>query len=407
MLEGMVEFIKHGKIQDLEEHIEIELEEAPTITSDMGNITYQYCTECIIEGSDINQSALKRSLGNKGDSLIVAGSSSKTKIHIHTNSPREIFHIAEKYGEILSEKADDMRDQFKTVHTHHRDIALVVDTSFDLPQKVIEQYSIHMVPLQVMFGEKSYVDKLSLAPEDFYRLVQTNPDIHPTTSQPSPADFIRKFEYLDSHYNYILGMTLSGALSGTTESARTAVRNAGLQSHAHILDTKTTSVAAGLIARKVAEAVENGTNFKEAIELGEQLISRTKILVTVPSLDSLIRGGRVSKMQGFIADLFNLKPIITLDDGGKAVKKTTVFGVKGGKSKILKILGQELDSAVPVDFAIAHVNALNDASWFQDEIQKRFTTDHDIFIKDASPVLAAHAGFGAVAVAYIYPDSNQ
>lgn len=407
LLEGMANFIKKGEIRELEQlQVEI-LEEEPNITDDMGEIAFQYCTECIVEGEEIDHKKLREVLGGMGDSLIVAGGTQKTKVHIHTNEPREVFNIVGEYGELTGEKADDMRDQFRSAHTKHGEIALVVDTACDLPKDLIEQYNIQMVPLRVIFGEKTYIDKLSLSPDDFYDMMRKNPDMHPSTSQPTPADFLNKFEFLGAHYNSILALSLSGGLSGTLESARTAARNTDIDANIEIIDTKNLTVGTALIVRKVAEAIKDGASLEEAASLAKSLIPRTKLLVTVPTLESLIRGGRVSKMKGFIANLLNLKPLITMDEEGKAEQFGTVFGVEGGKKKIIKLLHERLDESTPLDFAVAHVDVYDGAKSMVEQIRNEFTLNHEIFIQDASPVLAAHAGFGVIAVAYIEPHEHS
>ncbi|MCF7803953.1 MAG: DegV family EDD domain-containing protein [Candidatus Marinimicrobia bacterium] len=403
LLEGMANFIKRGKIRELKQ-LQVEIQETgPNITDEMGEIAFQFCTECIIEGTDIDHKDLRSALSDMGDSLIIAGSRTKTKVHVHTNDPRQVFRIAEKWGKITGEKADDMRDQFRSAHTKHGDIALVVDTACDMPRDLVERFNIQMVPLRVLFGDKTYVDKLSLTPDDFYQMMRNNPDTHPSTSQPTPADFLNKFEFLSSHYDNVLCLSLSGGLSGTYQSAMTAVRNGEFDANIEIIDTKNLTVGAALIVRKVAEAIEDGASIEEATSLAKSLVPRTKLLVAVPSLESLIRGGRVSKMKGLIANLLNLKPVIRIDEDGKAEQFGTVFGVEGGKKKIFKLLQERLDSSVPLDFAIAHVDAMDDAKSFAERIENEFTLNHDIFIQDASPVLAAHAGFGVVAIAYIEP----
>lgn len=403
LLEGMLDFMQGGKIKELEQ-LSVELpEQEPYITDDMGEMAFRYCTECIIEGENINQKSIRGHLAEQGDSLIVAGSREKTKIHVHTNTPREVFRIAETYGTVTGEKADDMQDQFRSAHTKHGDIALVVDTSCDLPEEILEQYSIQMVPLRVMFGDKTYIDKLSLSPQEFYQLLQKNPDIYPTTSQPTPADFRNKFEFLGTHYHSVLALTLSGGLSGTIESAKTAARYTEAEAEIEVIDTKTLSVAKGLIVKRVAEAIEQGASIKEAKTLAHSLIPRTHILVTVRELDLLIKGGRLGRAKGFMANRLNLKPIITLNEEGKAEQIDTVFGVEGGKKKIMELLDERLNKSVATDFSIAHVNSMENARWFQEQLENNFTLNSDIFIRDASPVLAAHTGFDTVAVAYIEP----
>jgi len=403
MLKGMARFIKKGRIRDIE-RISPEFEaHAPSITAEMSEISFRYCTECIIEGAEIDHHDLRDSLSDMGDSLIVAGSATKTKVHVHTNEPRKVFRIAESFGSVINEKADDMRGQFRDAHTQHGDIALVTDTACDLPEDIAEKYGIHMVPLKVLFGEKTYIDKLSLTPEEFYQLLRENPDIHPTTSQPTPADFRNQFEFLAPHYKSILTFTLPAALSGTYQSANTAANHIDTDTGIHLIDSRTVSVATGLIVRRVAEAIQNGADLETAKSLADELIPRTHLYVTVPTLDSLVRGGRVSRPRGFIANLLNLKPIITLDEKGAAVKAGTVFGVENGKKKIFSILQDHLDPELPTDFAVTHVDAEEDARWFAERIRQKFHSERDIFIQDATPVLAAHAGFGAVAVAFIAP----
>lgn len=407
LLEGMAKFVKGGRIQELEQ-LTVELpEEEPNITEDMGAVNFRYCTECIIEGEHINQKELRSQLAEKGDSLIVAGSSSKTKIHIHTDTPKEIFKLAGTYGDVVGEKADDMKSQFDTAHTKHGEIALVVDTSCDLPQEILDQYSIQMVPLRVIMGQKTYIDKLSLTPDEFYQLLKDNPDIHPTTSQPTPADFRNKFEFVGSHYENVLALTLSGGLSGTYESANTAARYTEADANIEVIDTKNLTVGKGLIVRKVAEEIAAGSAFSQVKERAHSLIKRTKMLVTVETLDYLIKGGRVSRTKGFVANRLNLKPIITLDEEGKAEQLETVFGSDGGKKKIMELLEERLDKKTPIDFAIAHVDRYEKAEWFKNQIEETFTLDHDIYIMDASPVLAAHGGFGTVVITYIEPDNSK
>ncbi len=404
LLKGMVGFIKKGEIREIDRLSVVIQEELPTITEDMGEITFRYCTECLIEGSGIDQRALRSALSDMGDSLIVAGSDTKTKVHVHTNEPREVFRIGNTFGNVINEKADDMQGQFKDAHTQHGDIALITDTACDLPEALVDKYSIHQVPLKVLFGEKTYIDKLSLTPDEFYRLCREHPELHPTTSQPTPADFRNRFEFLGAHYKSILTFTLPAALSGTYQSAHTAANHTEAETEIHLIDSKLVSVGTGLVVRRVAEAIDAGADIDEAKALADALISRTRFFVTVPSLDSLIRGGRVSRMKGLVANLLNLKPIITLSSEGAAEQSGTVFGgVEHGKKKILKILRKHLDADRPADFAITHVDAMEDAHWFRERISAEFTTDREIFIQDATPVLAAHAGFGAVAVAFIAP----
>jgi DegV family protein with EDD domain len=176
-----------------------------------------------------------------------------------------------------------------------------------------------------------------------------------------------------------------------------------------VIDSRSASIGLGLIVRRAAEAVEHGAGKDAVMHLVRRLVPRTRIHFAVRSLDGLVRSGRVSKVKGLAAGLLGLKPLLRLgaDTGGKPVQGATVFGVKGGRKKILRILHAELDAALPVEFAIAHANAYEDALWFKERITEEFTLAREPFVVEATSVLAAHIGEGTVGIAYILPGDDD
>ena len=118
------------------------------------------------------------------------------------------------------QKADDMRKQQDAAHhRHRRGVAIVVDSSADIPDEELERLEIHMVPMRVHFGERSYLDKVSMRPGEFYRELADNPQ-HPKTSQPPPGDFRRIFEFLASHYETVVSINVTARVSGTLAAAQ-------------------------------------------------------------------------------------------------------------------------------------------------------------------------------------------
>ncbi len=405
MLTGVTRFLANGTIREADH----ELFEAPTddVTAEVvEDPRFRYCTQFVIEGSDLDTRALRGELSSLGDSLIVAGSPTRAKIHIHSNTPARAFHTVDQHGRIVVQRIEDMSAQFRAAHTAHRDIALVVDSSCDLPQEVWDRYTIHMVPCQLILEGRTYLDKLSITPEDLSALQRATRS-HPTTSQPTPADFKARYEFLLRHYRSVLSLSLSGTISGTLDAARAGAKLAG--GNVTVLDTRSTSVGLGLMARAAAEAIECGASLEETIGLVQGLIGRVRIHITVPSLDALVRSGRVSRMKGLAANLLGLKPLIKLnaDTDGKPVHGSTVFGVRGGRRKILQILHQEIGDARPVEFAITHANAPEDAQWFKERIEREFNLAREPFVVPVTSVLAAHIGEGASGLAYILPASGR
>jgi uncharacterized protein len=140
---------------------------------------------------------------------VVAGGQRRARVHIHTDSPGEVFRICSEFGEIRQQKADDMTRQHGLMNQAGR-VAIVTDSAADLPAEEIDRLGIHVVPVRLNFGDEEFLDKLTITPAEFYRRLES-PTTHPQTSQPPPADFRRQFELLTSHGLEVLGVQLSGA----------------------------------------------------------------------------------------------------------------------------------------------------------------------------------------------------
>lgn len=405
LIEGIVRFIERGKIREIERVSDPDLDhdETPELGELSEDITFRYCTECIIEGSNIDHSALRGQLSVLGDSLIVAGSPQRAKIHVHTDDPEEAFRIAESWGTLGEQKADDMKKQYGAAHTPHLDVALVVDSSCDLPAEYLDKSFVHMVPVKVVFGEDTYIDKIALTPEHYYEMLRTRSDVIPSTSQPAPGEFEKVFSFLTGHFREVIYLGLSGALSGTLESARTGSATLRRKENVRIFDTRMATVGSALIARRVIEAIERGERFDDIRTMIPSLVARTRLLLTLPSLDALIRSGRLGKAKGMLARLLGLRPLLTLDAEGRVVKAAMVRGAQAGREKLVELMRTRLDENVETDFAIGHVQARDTAEWFRSQIEQYFRPAREVFVQDASPALATHTGFGTIAVAYIEP----
>ena len=407
MLAGITRFITAGRIGELDAQAPEEVIEENEIPGEaVENPDFRYCTQFVLEGSDIDVGRIRTELSVMGHDLIVAGSAARAKIHIHSNFPGLVFQNVVRHGDIASHRVEDMRAQYRAAHTAHPDVAIAVDSACDLPADVIDTHNLHIVPCILDFEGKSYFDKLSITPEILFSLQRDAQSrrSHPTTSQPSPADFKGRYEFLRRHYKSVLSLCMSSGISGTYDSARAGAKLAG--DNVDVIDTKTVSIGLGLLVRTAAEAVERGATREEVVALINQLIPRVRIHFTVRTLDSLIRGGRVSRMKGLAANLLHLKPIIRLnvETQGKPEQGATVFGVKGGRKRILGIMEREIDPRIPMEFGIAHANAEADALWFRDRIAERFTLARPVFMAEVTSVLAAHIGEGAVGVGYILPE---
>ncbi len=399
MLEGINQFLQSGKIERAvgiggSKATKAKIEEAPH------EIKFQFCTECLVEGDGIARGQLRNNLGNHGNSLIVAGSASKVRIHIHTNEPQKVFEIAGEYGRVSKQKYDDMRLQHVKAHgaAIQAKIGLVTDSSCDLPPEFIIRHNIQVVPVQLSFGSKTFVDRITITPKEFYHLLGKSKQ-YPKTSQPTPGDFRNTYQQALDHYEQMLSISLSGAVSGTLQAAQRGAR-ATSEDRITVVDSRTTSVALGLIVAEAAQAIEQGCTLDEVKKKTDIAIENARFFITFATVEYLMKGGRLSRTRGFLAKGLDLKPILMLNSKGELETIAQTRGRGAALKKLMEIVSKEAAGKRNLRFSIAHANAPKRAAWLKREIKRRFEV-RDMIITNVSPALGAHAGPGAAGVAFL------
>ncbi len=401
LLEGTISFMQNGKIERLARGIldfgnaKAKVEEAPE------TITFQFCTQALITGKAIDRNALKERLRTLGDSMIVAGSSERVRMHIHTNEPETVFTIARTYGELADSRYDDMRNQHTRAHhdPQAQTIALITDSSCDLPAEDFIRHNIRMVPVLVMFGSRSYVDKVTITDRDFYHML-TLAAQPPTTSQPAPADF--REVYLQSAQNHreALAIILTSGSSGTYQSAVRAAQNVKDQIDVQVMDSKSVTIGLGLIVREAVDAIAAGAKMEEVKQRVAWAIKNVRLFVSVETMHYLVAGGRVSKFRGALANLLNLKPLLTFNAAGKPEVVGKTFGGEHGHKKLVELVKREAMGKRNLRFMVAHANAPETAAFYASQMRKHFELK-EVPIVSVSPALGAHAGPGAAAIAFL------
>ncbi|SVC94470.1 uncharacterized protein METZ01_LOCUS347324, partial [marine metagenome] len=251
LLHGIFNFVKDGDLRGFNTDLEKQEITLDLINSEgnFENSEFRYCTECLINGEHIDHKKIRESLQITGDSLVIAGSKKKAKVHIHVNKPADIFKICADFGTVSGEKADDMWQQQEDAQGHKsQGVAIVTDSGADIPDDT--ELDIHTVPVRYNFGDIGYVDKLSQTSEEFYQELATNPK-HPQTSQPTPGDFRRQYQFLQTHYDSIISIHIPHELSGTYQSALNASKR--LENvKINIVDGLSASVGLGLVVMEAA-----------------------------------------------------------------------------------------------------------------------------------------------------------
>ena len=170
-MEGVFDLIKKGNLRQLRRDtlkvFDSSFQE-PDITDQ--DLNYRFCTESLIKDISIDNDKLRKILVDFGDSTVVAGSKSIKRIHVHTNRPSVLFENLKEFGTLTYQKADDMLRQHQVVHDRKYNIAVVTDSTCDLDENIFDKHQIHMLPININFGENHYLDKVTINPQQFYQL---------------------------------------------------------------------------------------------------------------------------------------------------------------------------------------------------------------------------------------------
>jgi DegV family protein with EDD domain len=398
-LEGITNFIKMGKLKKIPKPIALWEDSGFHVHKNKGAIEHRYCTEALFLGKGMDLNKFREEIIPFGSSAIVAGSGEKVRIHVHTNHPADLFFRLKDFGTITQLKADDMQKQYEASYEKKSKIALVTDSACDLPQEIIDEYQIHVIPFNLSFGDSLFLDKVTITPEQFYTLLKTHKE-HPKSSQPSLKTVQNLFSFLASHYDSIIAVNISDKLSGAfkfSQEASSIVQNKKIS----VIDSKHLSVSLGLIVLRAAEEIFKGKSHEEIVNLGQEWISKTMILVDIQTLKYMVRGGRVSPMKGFLAKILNLKPIVSLDSDGKADAFGKSFSRRGNIKKIMRTIKERTDREKLWNYAIVHAQNRERAEMYAEQIEG-LTGREPAYIMDISPVIGVHNGIGAVGIALMF-----
>ncbi|MBA3893020.1 MAG: DegV family EDD domain-containing protein [Gemmatimonadales bacterium] len=404
MLEGVVRYIEGDPILAVTE-VDVQPADVPAARVEVAaERDFQYCTEVLVRGELLPPAnEVRAAMHAFGGSIVVAAAGDILKIHVHTDSPGAVFSYAARWGRVETTKADDMHAQHRRLaHAERRAVAVVTDSSADLADVVLDRHHIALVPLQVVFGDETFRDRVELKPEEFYRRLRGAREL-PTTSQPTPADFVRVLRDARAEADEVVAVLLSAALSGTFASAQAAVRAAGI-SGVHLVDSRSASLGLGMLALRGAELAEAGWRAADITRELERVRERSGMLLTVDRYDNLLRSGRVSRGRAWLAGMLDVKPVLSLDAAGRVIPVDRVRGKDNLVPRVLALLEKRLTPRPRVvRFGVAHAEAPEMAERVRNALVSAYEP-RDCFVTLATGVLATHVGPGAWAIFYQVED---
>ncbi|MGH7592101.1 MAG: DegV family protein, partial [Gemmatimonadales bacterium] len=367
---------------------------------------FQFCTEFLVRGEQLPATnEVRAAMRTFGGSIVVVVAADLLKVHVHTDTPDAVFTYAARWGTVQSAKAEDMRAQHrKLAHGDVRPVAIITDSSADLPDSILDRHHIALVPLQVMFGDETFKDRIELKPEEFYRRLR-QARVLPTTSQPTPADFLQAFRDARTGADEAVAVLLSTGLSGTFQSGQAAAKAAQLGG-IHLVDSRSASLGVGLLALRGAELAESGCTGAEIVRELERVRGQSGCFITVDRFDNLIRSGRVTKGRAWLAGMLDVKPILGLDDAGRVVPVDRVRGRDNVVPKVLSLLERRLaHRPTAVRFGVVHANAPELAERVRTALLAAYRP-RDCIVALATGVLGTHVGEGAWGVFWQVEDGT-
>lgn len=403
LFEGMAEALQPGLAPPVDLSTDTDLARHAHADGFRGvSASERYCTECLITGTGIDQAALRAELAQIGSSVVVIGNPAKLRLHVHVGAPEQAFRIARRHGLVSAEKADDMLRQERLLQVQNRRVVLVTDSAADLPAAVWDELGIQMVPLRVIFGTQSHLDKTGLTPAEFFAELAANPD-HPKTSQPSPGDFRRVFELLCSHFEQVVTISLTSRLSGTCQAAVAAASRSGKPGQVTVLDSRNVSVGLGLVVQAAAEVAAAGAEAAEVIAAATSAIDNTRIYGAIPDLSHAVRGGRIPQPWRWLGSWLPVTFIIALDAGGVRMRGITL---RNG-DRIAALLKPALrdvqrtsgNSSRPLRLLIGHAAVPALAEALRKQCLTQFPTAESVVVTELGPAIGVHGGPGTLALA--------
>lgn len=279
-------------------------------------------------------------------------------------------------------------------------VPIVVDSTAYIPEDLIKKHNIHVIPQIITWEGQSLLDGVDITPEQFYKRLQSASEI-PKTSQPSAGAFADFFKKVGEEADSIVAILVSDHLSGTLDSARSAVdllENIQIE----IVDSLSTSMGLGWIVLAAARAVEQGKSAGEVAQLARDLVSKSRIIFVVDTLEYLHKGGRIGGAQRLMGSVLAIKPLLHLEEG-RIEPLASVRTKKKAVEQMLDVIEEEIKDKKTVRMATVNALASEEAKELGKMLQARFQP-FEFFHAELSPAIGTHVGPGTIGVAYITED---
>ncbi len=278
-------------------------------------------------------------------------------------------------------------------------VAIVTDSTSDLPAELAAAHGIHVVPLYVTFGADTLRDGVDLDSKGFFARLQTDPN-HPHSSQPTPNDFVETYKRLHgAGADEIFAVTISPLMSGTYESATIAKGEVNFP--VHVLDSRSTSLSLGLVALAAAHAAAQGACGEDVMQVAAPIAEKAHIFFVVDTLEYLHKGGRIGAASKLLGTALKLKPILQVIDG-EVLALERVRTKKRALARLVELVGEYTEPGRPIIMNVGDGNAPEAGDRIAEELSARYAPQK-VYRSSIGATIGTHTGPGLVGVAFYQP----
>ena len=376
--------------------------EAEALTEE--SLHNRYCTETCLIGENMSRDAVLEILEADSDSIVIAGSDKKIRLHFHTNSPANMFDKLRKFGNFTFQKVEDMRLQYNVTHHRKYSIAFVVDSGITLTPEFMDENQVHFIPANIEIDKVNYQDGRTIDIE-LFKPYFTDKNTVVKTSQPSPKSYADLFGYLSHYYDSVIVLTMASSISGTYRSALQGKELflSKKEMKIDIIDSKELAAGAGVTAHFIAKDIQDGLSHDDIVKNAHKNITNTTSHLNFLSIDHMIKSGRLGMFTGGIIKALNLSPVLEMADG-KPIVTGKAFGFKKGLAKNIEAIAKKSANRSVKGYVMTHSNlSENMKEYYLKSLEAIFGCP-PLEVNLAYPCIANHVGYGSVSVGITYQD---
>jgi len=279
---------------------------------------------------------------------------------------------------------------------NHNAIALMTDSTCDIPGELIQQYGITIIPELVIWGDQTFRDHIDISPQTFYERIEKDP-VMPTTTLPTPVEFEKAYkDAIAQGAKEIIMFTVSAAMSGTFQAAKQVADRMGLP--VHVVDSKGPTMSLGWQVLAAARVREAGANVYEMLAAADKVRQKLVLIVCLDTLEYLHRGGRIGTATKFLGTLLDIKPLVQINHKTGIVEPSGQARTrKKSIEALIERFFEQVQTANAIHVAVMHGNALEEAQVIAERIRQTYSPK-ELLVNITGPVLGIHTGPRALAL---------